>query len=141
MPEHHTRTFPERQPAQSLLDVDNACYVGILGLLLALRPEQRDPPALAHGAADPGAGQIGDDSAGVGGRVDRGAHPVPAVPQGEQCVGGQIVGGVRLAGQQMGEPGQFGVVTLEEGMELHGGCVVDDSAHGVPLCACHVNDM
>jgi hypothetical protein len=30
----------------------------------------------------------------------------------------------------MGEAGEFGMVPLEEGVELHGGCVVDDSAHG-----------
>jgi hypothetical protein len=35
----------------------------------------------------------------------------------------------------MGETGEFGVVPLEEGVELHGGCVVDDSAHGIPLLA------
>jgi hypothetical protein len=30
----------------------------------------------------------------------------------------------------MGQAGEFGVVTLEEGMELHGGGVVDDCPHG-----------
>ncbi len=57
------------------------------------------------------------------------AHPVPAVPQRQQRVRGQIVGGVRLPGQQMGETGEFGVVPFEEGMELHGGGVVHDRAH------------
>lgn len=73
-----------------------------------------------------------------------GAHPVPAVPQREQRIGREIVGGVRLTRQQMGETGQFGVVAFEEGVELHGGVVVDDCAHGGPLlaavCVCHVDD-
>jgi hypothetical protein len=33
----------------------------------------------------------------------------------------------------MGEAGEFGIVTFEEGVELHGGGVVDDCAHGLPL--------
>jgi hypothetical protein len=144
VPQHHTGPLAERQPAQGLLDVDHAGHVRVLGLLLALRPEQGDPPPLTHRAADPGAGQIGDDPTGVGRGMVGGAHPVPAVPEREQRVGREIVGGVRLTRQQVGEPGQFGVVALEEGVELHGGGVVDDCAHGGPLlaavCVCHVDD-
>ncbi len=58
------------------------------------------------------------------------ADPVPAVPQGQQRVRREVVGGVRLARQQMGEPGQLGVVALEEGVELRGGGVVTDCPHG-----------
>ncbi len=37
--------------------------------------------------------------------------------------------------QQMGQPGEFGVAPLEEGVELHGGGLVDHSALGRPLLA------
>lgn len=72
--------------------------------------------------------------------------PVPAVPERQQRIGRQIVRGVGLTGQQMGQPGEFGVMGLEELMELGGSGIVDDCAHGylsvhsipctrvVPLC-------
>lgn len=63
--------------------------------------------------------------------------PVPAVPERQQGVGRQIVGGVGLAGQQMGQPREFGVMGLEELMELGGSGigVVDGCAHGYLISA------
>ena len=49
----------------------------------------------------------------VGGLRD--AVPVP--PHRHQRVGREVVGGVRLAGQQVGQAGEFGVVPLEERVE------------------------
>ncbi|GAA4889573.1 hypothetical protein GCM10023237_03770 [Streptomyces coeruleoprunus] len=124
----------ERQAAQGVLDVDDGRYVGVVGAVGALRPEEGDAAAFAYGAADAAAGEVGDDAAGVGGGVLGRADAVPAVPEGEQRVRGEVVGGVRLAGEEVGEAGQFGVVPLEEGVELRGGVI--GCPHGRPLpCA------
>jgi hypothetical protein len=52
------------------------------------------------------------------------------VPERHERVGGQVVRRVGLARQQMGEPGEFGVVRLEERTELGGSSIIHDCAHG-----------
>lgn len=125
MAQDHTGPLAERQRTQGLLDVDDRRYVGVVHALRTLPPEESHSAALPDGAADAAARHVGDDTAGVRGRVVGGPHPVPAVPERDQGVRCQIVRGVLLAGQQVGEAGEFGVVPLEEVMELRGGCVVD----------------
>ncbi len=133
MPQHHAGTLAERQPAQRTLDVDDRRHIRIVDRVpaAARRPEQRDPAPLAHRAADPGPRHVGDDTARVRHRVVGVPDPVPAVPERQQGVGRQIVGGIGLTGQQMGQPGEFGVMGLEELVELGGSGIgmVDGCAH------------
>ncbi len=85
-----------------------------------MRPEQQDAPPLAYRAPDPAAGEVGDDSAGVGSRGVGAAGSVPAVPERDHRVRGEVVGSVRLPGQQVRQAGEFGMVAFEECVELCG---------------------
>jgi hypothetical protein len=62
-------------------------------------------------------------------------HSVPLVPDRHQRVRGQVVGRVRIAGQQVRQTGQFRVVPFEEPVEFGGSGIVDGCAHVTSPCA------
>ncbi|AEW99265.1 hypothetical protein SCATT_p10720 (plasmid) [Streptantibioticus cattleyicolor NRRL 8057 = DSM 46488] len=47
-------------------------------------------------------------------------QPVPALPKGDQGIRGEIVRRVGLAGQEVCQTGEFGIVAFEEFVELRG---------------------
>jgi hypothetical protein len=60
----------------------------------------------------------------------RRADPVPLVPHRDERVRREVVRGIRITRQEVGQTGQFTVMPLEELMELGSGDIVDCCAHG-----------
>ncbi|MCQ0018006.1 hypothetical protein LUX39_32970 [Actinomadura madurae] len=85
------------------------------------RPHPLQRVALPDEGPDPAPRHVDDHPAHVGQRLVGGPHPVPSPPRGGQGVGREVVGAVRVAQQQVGQPRELAVVPLEEPVELAAG--------------------
>jgi hypothetical protein len=128
MPQHYAGALAEGEPLEGLAQIEDGGHVRLLDLVAALGPEERDPPPFAHRAADAGAGQVGHHTPRVRGRVLGRPHPSPVPPHRHQRIGCEVVRRIRLTRQQVGQTGEFGVVALEELVELSG--IVDGGLDG-----------
>ena len=115
VPQHHARPLAEREPLEGVPQVEHRGQVGIRRhALAALGPEERHPPPFAHRAAYPGRARFATTPRAYAAGFSAVAPPGPTAATCHQRVRGEIVRRVRLAGQQVGQPGEFGEVLLEE---------------------------